>query len=61
MEILPKEGLLMAGNGAEVLTGPLLAVLLDFRKFSGVTSPGLHARVAKVALQLHKRCYAKAQ
>ena len=35
MEILPKKGLLMAGNGAEVPTGPLLAVRLDFRNFTG--------------------------
>ena len=61
MEILPIEGLLMAGNGAEVDTGPLLAVRLDFRNFSGVTSPGLHSRVAKAALLLHKRCHAKAR
>jgi hypothetical protein len=47
MEILPKKGLLMAGNGAEVATGPLLAVRLDFRNFSRVISPGLHSRVAK--------------
>ena len=60
MEILPNEGLLTAGNGAEVATGPLLAVRLDFRKFTGVTTPGLHLRVAKAALLLHKRCYAKA-
>lgn len=42
---------MMAGNGAEVpAEGPLLAVQLDFRNFPGVTSPGLHARVAKAAL-----------
>ena len=61
MEILPTEGLLMAGNGAEVESGPLLAVRLDFRKFTGVTSPGIHSRVAKAALLLHKRCHAKAR
>lgn len=61
MEILPRDGLLMAGNGAEVPAGgPLLAVQLDFRNHSGDTTPGLHTRVAKATLLLYKRCYAKA-
>ena len=59
MEIRPKDGLLTASNGAEVPAGgPMMAIRLDYRSFSGVTSPGLHMRVAKAALSLHRRCYA---
>ena len=59
LEISPDEGLLTAGNGAEVPAGgPLIAVRLDFRSHSGATSPGLHSRVAKAALSLYERCYA---